>query len=246
MGKYFTVEVNPTITASLQTAAFGDADILFDWTAFDVPKGASRLLNATILTHSADGTASSHAVNLFFAKSRDAGATAPNSLGTINSTVSGSSASYNQVLGGWTIEETDQITGLTWMGVHGNAGWGTRTNGTQLVLEGEPESGTNVGYDKLYVAGISLDGDPTFASTVQCDGIQATTQAVLTVKTTYPTRVFRVGDILHDEDDRLLGTVKSVDGNTQMTMTANLANATVDNKDVYCINPIRLILQFEK
>ena len=79
-----------------------------------------------------------------------------------------------------------------------------------------------------------------------CTGVQPITQAVLTVGTTSALSNFAVGDILHDEDDRLLGTVKSMDSTTQMTMTANLENATVNAKDVYNISPITLILSFER
>ena len=42
-----------------------------------------------------------------------------------------------------------------------------------------------------------------------------------------------------------MGTVKTVDSATQMTMTANLSNATVNNKDLYNVNPITLIFGFE-
>ena len=47
MGKYFTVEVKPTIptVASGQHAAFADDELLFDWYAFDVPKGTCRLVH---------------------------------------------------------------------------------------------------------------------------------------------------------------------------------------------------------
>ena len=114
------------------------------------------------------------------------------------------------------------------------------------MLTGEPESGTNIGYDRLYVASTSIDDTPTFASTIQCDGIQAITQNVLTVKTTSAARTFAPGDIIHDEDDRLLGTVKTVDSSTQMTMVDNLANATVNNKDCYNINPYIIHLSFER
>jgi hypothetical protein len=44
----------------------------------------------------------------------------------------------------------------------------------------------------------------------------------------------------------LLGTVKSVDSETQLTMVDNLANAAVDNKDVYNLNPYIVYLSFEK
>ena len=244
MGKYFTVTVKPTIAASIQAeAAFADGDALFDWTAFDIPKGASKLVNAMIMSRTTDGTVNSHAVNLYFAKSRDGGTTAPVTIGTLHATANGTTASLNEIIGACQSEEVDQYVGLDYVTI---ASLGHSTAMQNLVLEGEPESGTNVGYDKLYVAGVSVDGTPNFASTVTCTGVQATTQAVLTVGTTHATKVFAVGDVLHDEDDRLLGTVKSVDSTTQMTMTANLANATVNAKDVYCINPITLILQFEK
>ena len=52
--------------------------------------------------------------------------------------------------------------------------------------------------------------------------------------------------MLHDEDDRLIGTVKTVTDAENMIMTANLANATVNNKDLYNINPITLIMSFER
>ena len=114
-------------------------------------------------------------------------------------------------------------------------------------MQGEPDSGTNVGYDKLYIGGLcGASGVFDFASTVQCDGIQLTSQSVLAVKTTSALHNFAVGDILHDEDDRLMGTVKSMDSATQMTMTSNLSNATVNNKDLYCTSPITLILSFER
>ena len=246
MGKYFTTTVKPLIPASNQLeAAFSDGDVLFDWTAFDIPRGVAKLVNATIISKSADGTVNAHAINLYFAKSRDAGGTAPVTIGDWHETANGTTASLNQIIGACGSRETDTLVGLDYASIQNLSG--DSLPGWQgIVLQGEPESGTNVGYDKLYVAGVSEDGTPTFASTVTCTGVQATSQAVLTVGTTHATKVFSVGDVLHDEDDRLLGTVKSVDSTTQMTMTANLENATVGGKDVYCINPITLILGFEK
>ena len=44
---YFTVEVKPTIASVTagQSTAFAQNDVLFDWYAFDVPKGTCRLLH---------------------------------------------------------------------------------------------------------------------------------------------------------------------------------------------------------
>ena len=85
----------------------------------------------------------------------------------------------------------------------------------------------------------------TLHGTVIVDGVQASSQARLTCKTSSAAKSFAVGDIIHDEDDRLMGTVKSVDSATQMTMEDNLANASVDDKDLYNISPMAILLHFE-
>ena len=242
--RYFNITVKPEVTASKQAeGAFADNDVLFDWTAFDIPKGASRLISATIVAKTADGTTNSQAINLCFAKSIDN--VAPSSIGTIHAGAAGVGY-FNNILGFIQSEETDS-TGSGPLGYVSVSNFNNNRMGAlPMVLTGEPDSGTNVGFDKLYLAATSVDGTPTFASTVQCDGIQATTQNILTVKTINAQRVFAAGDVLHDEDDRLLGTVKSVDSATQITMVDNLANAAVDNKDVYNLNPYIVYLSFEK
>ena len=242
MGKYFNVTVKPTIAASKQAlAAFADGDVLFDWTAFDVPKGSNRLMTAMAISKNADGAVNAHALNLIFAKTVDN--VAPTSIGTIHATANGEGY-YNHLLATMFHETADNDALLDNVGMH--VFNHNRMGTCEFVLTGEPESGTNFGYDRLYVASTSIDDTPTFASTIQCDGIQAITQNVLTVKTTSAARTFAPGDIIHDEDDRLLGTVKTVDSSTQMTMVDNLANATVNNKDCYNINPYIIHLSFER
>ena len=241
--RFFNITVKPEVAASKQAlGAFADNDVLFDWTQFDIPKGASHLISATIVSKTADGTTNSQAINLYFAKSVDN--VAPATIGAIHGSAAGVGY-FNNVLGFMQSEEADSsYPGLGYVIV--NNFNNNRMGALPMVLTGEPDSGTNVGFDKLYLAATSVDGTPTFASTVQCDGIQATTQNILTVKTINAQRVFAAGDVLHDEDDRLLGTVKSVDSATQITMVDNLANAAVDNKDVYNLNPYIVYLSFEK
>ena len=58
MGKYFTVEVTPTITASRQAAnssVYSAGDILFDWTSFQMPRGAARLIGLTAVMRGKNG-----------------------------------------------------------------------------------------------------------------------------------------------------------------------------------------------
>ena len=224
--KYFTVEVKPSFTASLQAGGtVAAADVLSDWTSFDIPKGAAKLIGITALVRGTNGARQEKSIDLYFAK--DISGIAPGSLGTLSATADG--ARYqNHLIGAAHINVADFKDGLDIMAVASSGHGSGRTQVPGMVLEA--------------ISAGALD----FRSTVQCDGIQATTQAVLTVKTTSALTNFAVGDVLHDEDDRLMGTVLTVDSATQMTMAANLANATVNNKDLYNINPVTYILSFEK
>ncbi len=75
MGKYFTVEVKPTIPASHQaagSAAYAADDVLFDWEAVQVPRGANKLVSATLIMRGTDGaTQTPRDIDIYFAKSID-------------------------------------------------------------------------------------------------------------------------------------------------------------------------------
>jgi hypothetical protein len=250
--KYFTVEVLPLIPASKQAlGAFADGDLLFDWTEFNMPRGAAKLVNATILTKSADGVQNSHALNLYFSKQgrvqHELNSTpksiAPVTLGAIHGSASGRTSTANQLIGACASEEVDQVVGLDFQTIQN---LGHSTSNQTIILESDTLSGELADTEKFYVAGTSIDGTPNFASTITCTGVQAITQSVLTVGTTDPQHIFAHGDVLHDENDRALGTILNIAGANTINMTTNLLSATVNAKDVYCINPIRLILQFER
>jgi hypothetical protein len=244
MRKFFTVEVKPTIAASKQAeAAFTAKDVLFDWTAFDVPKGASRLIDVTLVVRGTDGVYQEKDTVLYFAKSKGGGRTAPSSIGTVHASANGNGY-FDNVIGAVQIMTTDFKEGLDSLSV-ATLGHGAASNHSpNLVLEGEPISGTNVGYDKLYVA--STSGAYNFASTVQVSTETATSTSALVVKTTDARLCFAVGDVLHDEDDQLIGTIKTITDATNIVLEDKAANVSAVNKDLYNINPIKIILSFEK
>ncbi len=249
MNKFFNLEVKPTLLASLQSAgAFADGDVLIDWHAFDIPNGGNLLRDAFMVTKTVNGVRQTHAVEVFFA--RDVGGVAPGTLGTNNATANGNQ--YQSHLIGFLSSEEASDTATTLdistiqRLIHTDATlkYGLAPN---LVLQGEPNTGTLKGYSRIYVGITSIDGTPNFAGTVQCDGIQAVGLKGITVKTTSALLNFGAGDILYDEDDRLLGTVKTVASATEITLTGTgIQNATVDDKDVYPYSPIRLQLSFER
>ena len=259
INKYFTVEVKPTIPASAQAAAatFSDNDLLFDWTSFQVPKGASKLVCTTIVQRGANaGAAVVKDIDLIFAKSING--TAPATLGTVNAAVTALPVVSNHVIGMTHIDST---------GDHGGKGisyWTVGSTGSgaanslipSLVLEGEPESGDNVGYDTLYVGGLVTENALDLGTTVITRGAISADNT-----TTIPTDkgsdddpdaelIFAPGDVIHTATDDVLGTISSIsafDTNHQdIILTANNVGAIADNEELYNINPIRLILSFEK
>jgi len=255
MNKFFSLDVKPEILGSKQAlGAYSDGDLIADWFAFDLPNGGNLLKEAFMVTKGTDGTRQTHAVEAYFAKSING--YAPGALGTVHATASGiASVNQNHLLAFMTTEEDedtptglDNLTIQRFMYRHG--AFKTYGPSPQIVLQGEPNTGTTKGYSKLYVALTSIDGAPNFASTVVCDAVQPVGQQFLTVKTTGARTNFSLGDVLVDEDDRLLGTIfgdPSSITNTNIPLdTTGLVNASVDNKDVYSKAPIRLILSFER
>ena len=202
-----------------------------------------------MITKTTDGTRQTHAVEVFFAKSIDG--VRPGTLGSSNATADGTQY-QNHLLAHLMSEEEGgnnaSFTDNTFMqSLMSNNTVLKQENPPNIVLQGEPDTGDYKGYSKIYIGILSIDGSPNFASTVQCDGVQAAGGKTLTVKTTSALTNFGIGDVLIDEDDRLLGTVKSVDSATSITLTsAGLQNATVNNKDVYTKSPMRLQLSLER
>jgi len=257
VSKYFTVTVKPEVeVAALAGGDITDAQILFDWIGFDVPKGASKLIGITALYTGKNGVDYTPTdFELFWAKSHLN--VAPGTLGDDGAPVD-TFGWFNNIIGKSYVDASngrndgDLITGnVLSVGAPGGGGPAAQhavnlpmMNG--LVLQGEPDSGTNVGYDKLYVAAISKDAHGWGASTMTVDGTMSTSSPTLTVADLSAIIACGPGDVLRDEDGLLFGTVKTVDSATQITMEDDLAATSTNTKVVYNTCPITLILSFEK
>ena len=262
MGKYFNVTLRPTITASEQhDGAFAAGDVLFDWTSFQVPKGASRLLS-TIATVRGTNAADQAAVDmeLFFAKSING--TAPSTLGALNDPVDTATATasittgwFRNIIGYQFFDASEQGMGssddLVYMNTIQSPGNGGVGN---LVLTGEPASGDDAGRDTIYVAGIA-QGALDFSTTVLARGGEAADVTV--VETDKGSNddpnadlIFQPGDVLHSGTDDVLGTVKSIaafgSSKQDINFTAGTTDIIADNEEIYNINPVTLIFSFEK
>tara|TARA_R110001583_G_scaffold175375_1_gene329935 strand:- start:51 stop:770 length:720 start_codon:yes stop_codon:yes gene_type:complete len=230
-------KVTPTMTASIQHAGvYADTNILFDWHKVEGFKGGS-VDNIKLILRGTNGVDQTvRAIDLLFATSHIPTLAdgvnvsvdiTPPSLGTQRAAVT---------TFGW----QNNLVGLV------SIATGDFNDGDLVVLNtaNKDLSGMEIPVSgDLYVAALAKDSAGLdFRSTVTCTGVQPITQSTLTVGTTSALINFAPGDVLHDENDRLMGTVKTVTNANTMTMTKNLENATVNATDLYALSPIQLIL----
>ena len=232
--RHFTKAI-PTIVASIQAgAAFADEDILFDWHKVDGFKG-SEINGITAIIRGTNGADQTMVdFELLFATSGIRVDTvgvsidvAPPSLGTVNAGVS--TYQWKNNLTGHFLFDVD-VTGRIF------------NDGDLDVLNIATTSGLNipVGQD-LYMAAI-VKGALDFRGTVQVGTETATNTTAVVVKTTGALVNFAPGDVLHDEDNLVIGTVKSVTDDTNLVLAENCASVSAVNKDLYNIHPVQFIL----
>ncbi len=250
MGKYFTVTKKIEIAASLQHAAFSAGEVIADWQAIQIPKGSACLRSITMLVRpKGDATPTDNNVgaDILFSKTNTV------SLGTV-----GAAAAHNpnpDILGMIEFEAgnygstTLQSTAIATTSTQGD----TEAASVPLVLEGNPISGDNVGYDTVYM-GVVARGTFDFRTIIRLNDASGNMD-VSVAGTTIATdgsgmdirEHFAAGDILHANDDAVIGTVSSVTDATDLELTSNFtAGALADDDFVYNLHPITLVLGFEK
>ena len=211
INKYFTVEVKPVLPIATQinseTAgdlAFGTGDLLFDWVSFDVPKGASKLIDITVI---ARGPQTLKETDFHFAKTYNG--TAPGSLGTGNASADGVGY-YKNAIGAVVMDNSNWKTDLDNI-VVGSLGHGASADQiSSVVLEGEPESGSHVGYDKLYIGATVSAASFNFSTGVLANaGVTLGAADTFVTKTVDPRLFFDIGDVVHiHSSETAIGTVK--------------------------------------
>ena len=258
---YFNVTAKPYILPSEQhDGNIVNTKILADWTEFEIPKGAAKLVGMTVLYRGKNGAdVTPTDFEVFWAKGNPDGS-APTTLGVVTGdvVVPAGQPWYNLIQGKTYVDVSNGLNDVDLLtmnvisvpnvtgGIAAAGGVDGFTNTNSVVLQGEPNSGTNVGYDKLYCALIAKATHNWGASTITVNGTPAITTNIMTVADVDAFLMFAPGDVIYDEDDRLMGTVKSIDSATQITFVNNLANAGVNDKVLYNASPITLVLSFEK
>ena len=248
---YINKQVKPIITASTQNTQFANNDILFDWAAFDLPKGSSLLKNVTVVLRHADSAAQTmQHIHLFFARSIDG--VAPASLGTVNATADGTGY-FNNIIGGIILDKADAIIdGLDFVTIlsSGNSsGTAGGMGATEIAFSTDDFStATYKGFERYYVAAIHHGGNGlNFTTGVLLNQgsnqATATGSTTLTVDGTDARKVFSVGDVMVDAADATIGTVTAV---AELSVTVDaVANAITDDDELLVQSPVGLQLSFE-
>ena len=276
--KYFTAEFKPDIVMGDISDVYtgGDGvdlqadDLVADWTAVDVPKGTCALHSILLNVNNADGGTTIPDCDWIFLFAKDANGIAPPSIsnGFGNDPVITNGGIREHLIGGLRMEAStasaSQITtvndfaGFTMYQFGAGSirdNLGSTANGTQpfpIILDLEPDSGTNVGYDKLYVAILISIGTHSFETNVLANYASGApdddSTTTIVVDTVDPRLVFGVGDSVYNgtqNNDTAIGVVKSLTA-TSIELESNNVGAIVNNDELINGNPIRIILGFEK
>mgnify|MGYP003134399312 CR=1 FL=1 len=248
MGKFFTVDINPIIPVAGQIQSnkddlvFTAGDVLFDWVSFDIPKGTCMLRDIIVTVR---GGQTAKDVEFYFAKTYDG--KGPSSL-SLSATAENNDADgygyFKNMIGGIVMDNTNFKTDLNNM-VVGSLGHGAAADQhSTLMLTGEPNSGTNVGYDRLYIgATTSQSSGWNFSTGVLSNADVALNSASTFVTNTVDPRLFfDVGDVVHLHDNQTaIGTVLSLTDN-DINLTANNAAEISTSDEIINASPISIRL----
>ena len=248
--KYFTVDVSPTFVASeMEAGAYADGDVMFKSTAIEIPRGITKLIAAQVIYRGPEGVAQASTFDLVFTKDEltcAAGNAAqdlnPSDIYTLTNP-SSASGRVPGILGSVRLAATDS----TKLGAFSIAT--AKGLGTGISID---SVGSTVGLDKFYVHGITRGEDYNPHSNVAVNeaGFGAAAQTVIDVSGTSAVLMFAPGDVIHAQNNNVLGTIKTVFSATRIILTApNTAaiagsDGTADR--LYCVNPMEIRLVFEK
>ena len=237
--KYFNITVKPNMTGQNAVTAFAAGDVMFDWAEFSVPKGGGILVGVTSIIKGVDIVRQEHAMDVYFAKASE-GDVAPTSLGTVNATAAGV-GHFNNLVGCLNVPVTDYRDHLDNMAVaHTNA----VATGAGFIMGDVTNRAGYTGFNKYYIGVIAL-GAFDFGTGVLANDAVTAGDLVFNVDGNAAAKAFAAGDVLVDNGNAAIGTIKSLT-NTAITLESGATEAVADNDEIVSKNPITFILHFEK
>ena len=172
--KYFStgwVKCITPVTNQIDTdksdKAFADKDIVFDWTAVDIPKGTHRLINADMIVQGNHGARQAEVdFQVWFARPIDG--VEPPSLGTPNAAITGT-GHRKHMLGILTMDSTQSATDTSpFNSYYSSSSYSTSgaltavpgiiVNGEKMTAANDAHSSVDTpeGYHRIYIAGITM------------------------------------------------------------------------------------------
>ena len=259
MAQFLVVDVIPDCIAGDVSDNNGTndihaGDVVFGWTAVDVPAGSGMIQSFSAIINSEDGAYASTSLSdyeILFAKS--VRGSAPPSLGTIGASADGIGW-QEHLVGAIRIEGTAGVGTLAHLDFHvvynaattSNGGSGGRGSTLPLVYQLDHTVNTTTGFDKLYVAAIQ-NNSRNYGTGVLADGAVDASSAqstTITVKTVDARKIFSVGDQVYvaDLDTPIPGTLTKVEATTLTFSEANTTVDITDEDELLTANPIRIKL----
>tara|TARA_R110002012_G_scaffold293886_1_gene489725 strand:- start:773 stop:1522 length:750 start_codon:yes stop_codon:yes gene_type:complete len=249
MGKYFSVEIKPTIphVAAGQHAAFANGDVLFDWFSFEIPKGTCRIIGASVdVRPKGDSGAAPNKFGLELKFAKPLRGAAPTTIGTVNSAPSAGTLIAEQLVGNLEIAGGDYTLDLD------SSAFAIPSSAKVRPFFFESESaGQNAAYDTYYVAGIA-GGDLDFRSETLINNGDLN-GPILTVSGTDPRNFLAIGDTIavtttaDTSVAKSMGIIKSFDSSTQLTLESAFTTGDVVHQDiVYNVAPLTIRLHLER
>ena len=251
---YLTEEIKPNVTTE-GNVAFAADDVLFDWTAFEIPKGASALRSFMIKIMGTNSVAQTQNIDIFFAKSIDG--VAPPSIGVSNAEkdVIKTVAARPFIIGyqgidGSTVE--DVANSLVSYNVlqNGKPEATLADKVAPIILEGELDyAGTTQGFQTLFVAATSA-ASLDFGTSVLVAGEHAADDLTIVVDGSVGgDDVFAIGDevVAFAADGSLPKVVGKLTAVADNLLTVDAAPVILPNNHEICHkNPITLRFGFER
>ena len=254
-GKYFrTEEIKPQMNR-LANVAYSAGDVLFNWTAFTIPKGSCIIRSCVIKMQGTNAGAGNGDLDftLYFAKRGNphAADANPESLGIENSapTVAATTAARPNIIASMVIDGSsleDSQDGLISYNVLGDGS--KRNNPVLMIGSGVADLGPADGSAQtLFIAGVA-SGAYDFGTGVDVAGAHSADDLTIVTDGTDAHTVFAIGDVVQandadGSDPTAIGTVTAVLANL---ITVDAApNDIDDDHEITNRSPITLVMGLE-
>ena len=244
MGKYNLVTVRPTVS-HLYAEASGGTDVLFDWHAFEIPKGACLVKHISGTVMGLNGAAGNDDdFKLWFARSING--VAPTTFGTAHTTnTAAETQAFRRNIIGFTfvdastVDDGDALIGYNVFGSRGSES----LEQPNMMLQGDPMYASTEGYQTIWVAAEAAGSALEFGTDVDLNmaGHQAASTAAvqITVSGTDARLAFQAGDSIVGSTGGPTMEVVTVDSDVLMTVK-NVSEQIDHQEELLHKNPITL------